>query len=70
VTDIPCILFVDELLAAYPDAQIILTNRPVETWAPSVERTIYTILSWKRWAPLQLLDEVIASLSASFKSLS
>ncbi|KKA24314.1 NAD dependent epimerase/dehydratase, partial [Rasamsonia emersonii CBS 393.64] len=56
VTDIPCILFVDELLAAYPHAQIILTNRPVEIWVPSIKRSFYTILSWKRWRLLQFLD--------------
>lgn len=28
--DVPCILFVEEMLAAYPDAKVILTERPVE----------------------------------------
>lgn len=30
VLDVPCILFVEELLAAYPDAKVIITERPVE----------------------------------------
>ena len=28
--DVPCILFAEELLKAYPEAKIILTQRPVE----------------------------------------
>ena len=31
VLDIPCILFVEEFLAAYPSAKVILTERPVES---------------------------------------
>lgn len=30
VLDLPCALFVEELLAAYPSAKVILTERPVE----------------------------------------
>ncbi len=30
VLDVPCIMFVEELLAAYPDAKVVLTERPVE----------------------------------------
>lgn len=30
----PCILFVEEMLAAYPDAKVILTERPVEGESP------------------------------------
>lgn len=30
VLDVPCVLFVEELLAAYPDAKVIITERPVE----------------------------------------
>ncbi|KAL8783968.1 MAG: hypothetical protein Q9195_009233 [Heterodermia aff. obscurata] len=56
--DIPCVLFADELMAAYPSAKIVLTNRDVDAWIPSVERCFYAILSWKRWYLLQLLDKV------------
>ncbi|KAH8435164.1 sulfotransferase family protein [Aspergillus melleus] len=56
VTDIPCILFVEELMDAYTDARIILTARPVESWLASMERTFYTILSWKRWKYLEFVD--------------
>jgi hypothetical protein len=30
VLDVPCILFVEEMIAAYPDAKVVLTERPVE----------------------------------------
>jgi len=39
--DNPSILFVDELIAAYPDAKIILTNRDVDAWVKSMEKTIF-----------------------------
>ena len=52
----PCILFVDELLKAYPDAKIILTNRDIQSWLTSVDKTIFEIFSWKSFyfmAPLE-----------------
>ncbi|PIG90071.1 NAD dependent epimerase/dehydratase [Aspergillus arachidicola] len=58
VTDIPCILFAEELMDAYPDAQIVLTTRPVDSWLSSMQRTFYAILSWKRWALLEFIDRV------------
>lgn len=44
---------------AYPEAQIVLTTRPVEPWLASMERTFYAILSWKRWRVLELIDPVL-----------
>ncbi|PWY95396.1 NAD dependent epimerase/dehydratase [Aspergillus sclerotioniger CBS 115572] len=58
VTDIPCILFAEELIDAYPNAQIILTNRNIDTWAISVERSFMSILTMKRWKLLERLDTV------------
>ncbi|KAJ7686693.1 hypothetical protein B0H17DRAFT_708548 [Mycena rosella] len=40
VSDVPHILFVEELIAAYPDAKVILTNRNVESWWKSYETTV------------------------------
>lgn len=65
VTDIPAVLFSNELLAAYPDAKVIVTSRPVEKWVESVERSFYAILSWKRWQFLQLVDTVTRSVISS-----
>ncbi|KAK5744566.1 hypothetical protein LTR17_001961 [Elasticomyces elasticus] len=56
VSDIPTILFADELIAAYPDAKVILTERDVEGWMKSMENSFYKILSWKIWWFLELTD--------------
>ena len=32
VVDNPCICFAEELIAAYPEAKVILTNRDVNDW--------------------------------------
>ncbi|KAJ9661769.1 hypothetical protein H2198_001734 [Neophaeococcomyces mojaviensis] len=44
ISDMPAILFVDELLAAYPEAKVVLTNRDVDDWIVSMNKTIYLIL--------------------------
>ena len=41
VTDVPSALFVEQLVKAYPDAKVILTNRPYESWVRSMEDTIW-----------------------------
>ncbi|KAL4936892.1 hypothetical protein BDV06DRAFT_227475 [Aspergillus oleicola] len=56
VTDIPCILFVEELMDAYPNAQIVLNTSSREGWLPSIEHSFYTILSWRSWKVLELMD--------------
>ncbi|KAL3456151.1 NAD dependent epimerase/dehydratase [Aspergillus heterothallicus] len=56
VTDIPSILFAEELMDAYPDAKIILTIRDVNEWLPSMERSLCRILKMKRWRFLELID--------------
>ncbi|UNI15423.1 hypothetical protein JDV02_001958 [Purpureocillium takamizusanense] len=56
VTDDPCCLFVDELIATYPEAKVILTVRPREEWLRSMQQTILKILSWRSWPILCLLD--------------
>ncbi|KAJ6552599.1 pectin lyase fold/virulence factor [Mycena vulgaris] len=40
VTDVPHILFAEELIAAYPDAKVILTTRTPDSWWKSYEATI------------------------------
>ncbi|THC87130.1 hypothetical protein EYZ11_013424 [Aspergillus tanneri] len=62
VTDIPCILFAQELMDAFPEAQIILTTRHVDPWLASMQRTFYAILSWKRWGFLELIDQTYIGL--------
>ncbi|KAL9029566.1 MAG: hypothetical protein Q9196_002214 [Gyalolechia fulgens] len=50
VTDIPCVLFADELLTAFPDAKVILTNRDVDSWLESMEKDIAKYLELLRMA--------------------
>ncbi|KAL4810928.1 hypothetical protein BDV18DRAFT_155541 [Aspergillus unguis] len=56
VTDIPCILFVDELLDAYPEAKIILTTRDPNKWAQSMQRGFVRVARLKRLRMLSFLD--------------
>jgi len=41
VTDLPTSAFVPELLAAYPDAKLIITPREENGWYTSCQRTIH-----------------------------
>lgn len=61
VSDIPCILFADELLEAYPDAKVILTTRDEDGWIKSMQNSFYSILSWRMWTVAEILDTVSLS---------
>jgi len=56
----PCILFVDELLAAYPDAKVILTNRDEDSWVVSMDKTVFEILRWRSYNYIAALEPVIS----------
>jgi hypothetical protein len=56
--DIPCILFVDELLEAYPNAKVILTNRDVDSWLKSMNKTFFAVTDWKTMPYLAAYDNV------------
>ncbi|PVH70655.1 hypothetical protein DL98DRAFT_472433 [Cadophora sp. DSE1049] len=43
VTDIPCACFAPELIAAYPDAKLVLTTRSPTSWHSSMLRTIHAL---------------------------
>jgi len=45
VTDIPAACFAPELIAAYPNAKIILTTRTTTSWHKSMLRTIHALQS-------------------------
>ena len=51
-------MFVDELLAAYPNAKVILTERDTESWLVSMENSFYVLLSWKSFYYLAPLGPV------------
>lgn len=57
--DVPSIMFVDELTAAYPDAKVILTNRDVDKWLVSWRNTGQAVvMGWPSWIILQFFDDV------------
>ncbi|RKU41355.1 hypothetical protein DL546_001862 [Coniochaeta pulveracea] len=41
VCDWPAIAFAKELIEAYPEAKVVLTNRDVDSWHASTMRTVY-----------------------------
>lgn len=41
VCDWPAIAFAKELIEAYPEAKVVLTNRDVESWYASTYKTVY-----------------------------
>jgi hypothetical protein len=58
IEDIPCILFVDELLERFPDAKVVLTNRDVDSWEMSLRNTIFKIMKWKTLSFIAWLNPV------------
>lgn len=56
LTDTPCVLFAEELLAAYPDAKVILTERDVDSWVVSMQRSYYKVLGSRGMKILRHLD--------------
>ena len=58
VSDDPCCLFAEELIAAYPDAKLVLTRRASsEVWYRSMKSFTLEILAWqKSFALLSFLD--------------
>ncbi|KAJ6549245.1 hypothetical protein DFH09DRAFT_1169375 [Mycena vulgaris] len=43
IADMPHILFAEELIAAYPEAKVVLTNRSPESWWKSYHATVLEI---------------------------
>lgn len=60
VCDVPCICFVEELVAAYPEAKVVLTLRDVDAWLKSMDSTAGKIFSWKGWSTLSKWDPSLA----------
>ena len=55
VCDWPAVAFAPELIAAYPEAKVILTNRDVHSWHASTMKTVY----WRVMDPeLQTLQHL------------
>lgn len=56
VTDMPMVLFVDEFLTAYPEAKVVLTLRIFDSWAASLNRTLFPLFASKAWDILYPFD--------------
>ena len=54
----PCVNFAKELVAAFPNAKVVLTKRDPESWIKSMNTTIYDILEWRIWPILRYVDPV------------
>lgn len=47
VTDFPSILYAKQLIEAYPDAKVVLTNREYKSWVHSMRDTIWWVFGSK-----------------------
>ncbi|KAJ6611231.1 hypothetical protein B0H10DRAFT_371491 [Mycena sp. CBHHK59/15] len=56
VADVPGILFAEELIHAYPDAQVILTMRDPDRWWKSFRDTLLVVLGGKNTRLARWLD--------------
>jgi len=60
VEDVPTICFAEELIAAYPDAKIVLNTRDVDAWLRSMDATVGRVLRWRGWETLSKWDPALA----------
>ncbi|KAJ3489735.1 hypothetical protein NLG97_g5937 [Lecanicillium saksenae] len=59
VCDMPAAYFAEELLAAYPDAKVILTVRDVDKWHKSVTDTLEVIDNSIPWAIIGIFASIL-----------
>jgi hypothetical protein len=59
VEDVPTICFAEELIAAYPEAKIVLNNRDVDQWLHSMDSTAGHVCRWKGWETLAKWDPAL-----------
>lgn len=65
-SDAPCVLFIDELVAAYPEAKVVLGTRDPDKWVVSMQRTVFEVFSWPSWAWISPYDSTFAKPWYSF----
>jgi len=56
VTDVPHVLFAEDLMAAYPDAKIVLNTRDLDSWWRSFEATAMAVAHGQQKTLLEWLD--------------
>lgn len=59
LVEIPSNILAEEFLEAYPDALVIIHDRPVEGWLKSMENSITAAISWKIWPWIAWADPII-----------
>ncbi|KAJ8112426.1 hypothetical protein OPT61_g5200 [Boeremia exigua] len=47
LADLPGCILAPQLIAAYPDAKVILTTRRYETWERSMQESIWVLFTWR-----------------------
>jgi hypothetical protein len=47
IADLPGCMFAPQLVAAYPNAKVILTTRRYEAWQKSMQDSIWVLLTWR-----------------------
>jgi hypothetical protein len=52
VTDVPCVLFTEELCKAFPDAVVICTTPDTDKWRKSIIPVADAVTPW--WLPILL----------------
>ncbi|QPC71431.1 hypothetical protein HYE68_002183 [Fusarium pseudograminearum] len=60
VLDIPAICFVEELVAAYPEAKVIVMQHDVDSWLRNMNSTSGRVLRWPLWDTLASWDSAHA----------
>jgi hypothetical protein len=54
------------LIAAYPDAKVVLTTRDPDKWVASMNRTVFEVFSWPSWEWIAPYDPAFAKPWYSF----
>ncbi|KAF3043341.1 hypothetical protein E8E11_006026 [Didymella keratinophila] len=54
IADLPGCMFAPQLIAAYPDARVILTTRRYEAWQKSMQDSIWVLLTWRLFTVCRL----------------
>ena len=63
-TDTPTVLFAEELIDAYPEAKVVLTERGADEWVRSIHQVFIGILDLRIWQFLEYVDWVCTSPSS------
>ncbi|KAF2789360.1 hypothetical protein K505DRAFT_253516 [Melanomma pulvis-pyrius CBS 109.77] len=56
VADLPGAAFATQLIEAYPEAKVILTNRDFESWEKSMQNSIWQLFTWKLFDVCRILN--------------